>query len=132
MRSYHTYITKSSDIERGHHLIDARGKTLGELASEAATRLMGKTKVNFCRYLDCGDFVKVINASQIRTTGGKLDKKIYYRHSGYPGGLKSTTLRKALDTNPEWVIKHAVRGMLPNNRLRPSMLKRLEVYNEGI
>lgn len=129
MKDYCTPVTRHSDIKRGQHVIDARGRVLGQLASEIAKLLMGKDKPYFCRYLDCGDFVKVIHAHEVKLTGNKLDDKIYYHHSGYPAGLKAITARKALETKPEWVVRQAVQGMLPHNRLRQSMLKRLEVFS---
>lgn len=123
-----TYATKESDIKRDWHVIDASGKILGRLAVHVANLLMGKHKPIFSRNLDTGDFVVVINAAKIRVTGNKAKQKIYYRHSGYPGGLKSTTLEKMLQTNPTRVIELAVKGMLPHNRLGAKMIKKLRVY----
>jgi len=123
-----TYITKASDIEREWHVIDASGKILGRLATQVASLLMGKHKPTFSRNLDTGDFVIVTNADKIRVTGNKAKQKLYYRHSGYPGGLKSISLEKMMQTNPTRVIEHAVKGMLPHNRLGASMLKKLRVY----
>jgi len=123
-----TYSTKASDIERQWHVIDASDKILGRLATQIAGLLMGKQKPIFSRNLDMGDFVVVINADKIRVTGNKMKQKLYYRHSGYPGGLKSITLEKMMQTNPCRVIEHAVKGMLPHNRLGARMLKKLRVY----
>ena len=123
-----TYSAKPSDIQREWHVIDASGKILGRLATEAAKLLIGKHKPIFTRNLDTGDFVVIINADKIRVSGDKARQKLYYRHSGYPGGLKSTTLEQMMQTNPTRVIEHAVKGMLPHNRLGASMLKKLKVY----
>jgi len=123
-----TYSTKISDIERQWHVIDASGKVLGRLATQVAVLLMGKHKPIFCRNLDTGDFVIVINADKVRVTGNKAKQKVYYRHSGYPGGLKSITLEKMMQTNPTRVMEHAVKGMLPHNRLGAAMIKKLRVY----
>ena len=123
-----TYSTKASDIKREWHVIDASGQILGKVATQAANRLMGKHKPLFSRHLDAGDYVVVINAEKVRVTGDKLKQKMYYRHSGYPGGLKSVSLEKMLETSPARVIEHAVKGMLPHNRLEAKMMKRLKVY----
>ena len=123
-----TYATKASDIKREWHVIDASGEILGRLATQVAGLLMGKHKPLFCRNLDIGDFVVVINADKVRVTGNKPKQKMYYRHSGYPGGLKSISLEKMMQTHPTRVIEHAVKGMLPKNRLNASMMKRLKVY----
>jgi len=123
-----TYSTKPSDIERQWHVVDASGKVLGRLATQVASLLMGKHKPIFSYNLDTGDFVVVINADKVRVTGNKAKQKVYYRHSGYPGGLKSITLEKMMQTNPTRVIEYAVKGMLPHNRLGASMRKKLRVY----
>ncbi len=123
-----TYSTKPSDIKREWHVIDASGKVLGRLATEVARLLMGKHKPIFSRNLDTGDFVIVINAAKVHFTGSKAKQKLYYRHSGYPGGLKSISLEKMMQTHPTRVIEHAVKGMLPHTRLGASMMKRLRVY----
>lgn len=117
------------DIKREKHVIDASGKILGRLATEVATILMGKKKPQFVPYLDTGDFVVVTNASKIRVTGKKVKDKVYVRHSGYPGGLKSETFDKMIDRRPEYIIEHAVSGMLPHNRLGRQMIKKLKVYS---
>ncbi len=123
-----TYSTKASDIKREWHIIDASGEVLGRLATRVASLLMGKHKPIFCRHLDVGDFVVVINAEQIRVTGNKAEQKLYYRHSGYPGGLKSISLERMLETHPTRAIEHGVKGMLPHTRLGAGMMKRLRVY----
>jgi len=123
-----TYSTKASDIKRQWHVIDASDKILGKLATQVAGLLMGKHKPIFSPNLDTGDFVVVVNADKVRVTGNKMKQKVYYRHSGYPGGLKSITLERMMQTNPTRVIEHAVKGMLPHNRLGASMIKKLRVY----
>jgi len=128
IRVVKTYTAKPKDIKREWFLVDAEGKTLGRLATKIAEILRGKHKPIYTPHLDCGDYVVVINADKIRVTGRKLDQKIYYRHSGYPGGLKSITLRDQLQKHPERVLEAAVRGMLPKNRLGRKMFKKLKVY----
>jgi large subunit ribosomal protein L13 len=111
-------------------VIDATGMTLGRLATQIATVLRGKHKPIFSPHMDCGDFVIVVNAEKVRVTGSKLDQKMYYRHSGYPSGLKTISLRDQLNQHPDRVIRFAVRGMLPKNRLGRQMIKKLKVYRE--
>ena len=123
-----TYSTKTADIERQWHVIDASDKVLGRLATQVASLLIGKHKPIISRNLDTGDFVIVINADKVRVTGNKAKQKVYYRHSGYPGGLKAITFEKMMQTNPTRVIEHAVKGMLPHNRLGAKMFKKLRVY----
>lgn len=123
-----TYVVKEGEIKREWYVVDAEGKTLGRLASTIARILMGKHKPYYTPHLDTGDYVIVVNADKIQVTGRKLDQKMYYRYSGYPGGLKSVTLRKQLSTRPERVIWAAVRNMLPKNKLGRAMLKKLKVY----
>ena len=123
-----TYSTKPAEIERQWFVVDARGQTLGRLASEIAKILKGKHKPIYTPHLDTGDFVIVINAEKIHVTGRKMDQKMYYRHSGYPGGLKSITLREQLKRHPTRVIRSAVKGMLPHHRLGRAMLRKLKVY----
>jgi large subunit ribosomal protein L13 len=123
-----TYSTKAGDVERKWHVIDASGQTLGRLASQVAVLLMGKHKPQYVPYIDTGDFVIVLNASKIKVTGNKAKQKMYYRHSGYPGGLKEVNFEKMLDTHPVRIIEHAVKGMLPSNRLGRAMYKKLKVY----
>lgn len=121
-------VTKLSDIKREKHEIDAAGQVLGRLASSIATLLVGKRKSYFVRHLDCGDFVTVKNAAKVRVTGKKEQLKKYLRYSGYPAGLKVTTLRDLRQKKPTEIIRHAVHGMLPNNKLRGRWMTRLEVY----
>ncbi|MFC1912444.1 50S ribosomal protein L13 [Chloroflexota bacterium] len=123
-----TYSAKQADVERQWHMIDASGKTLGRLSTQIAKLLMGKHKPTFTPSMDAGDFVVVINAEKIRVSGNKAQQKLYYRHSGYPGGFKSISLEKLMQTNPTRVIEHAVNGMLPHTRLGANMKKRLKVY----
>jgi large subunit ribosomal protein L13 len=123
-----TYSVKAAEIKRDWHIIDAKERILGKLATEAAQLLMGKHKPIFSRHLDTGDFVVVINAEKVRVSGNKEKQKLYYRHSGYPGNLRSVTLEEMLKTKPERVIEHAVKGMLPKNRLGNAMIKKLKVY----
>lgn len=123
-----TYSTKLSDIKREWHVIDAADNILGKLATQVAILLMGKRKPLFSRHMDMGDFVVIVNAEKIQVTGNKPLQKIYYRHSGYPGGLKSVSLEKMMQTHPTRVIESAVKGMLPKNRLRARMMKRLRIY----
>jgi len=123
-----TYTVRKGDIRREWYVVDAQGKTLGRLASEIAKILRGKHKPIYVPHLDCGDYVIVVNAEKVRVTGKKLDQKFYYRHSGYPGGLKSINLRDQLQKHPTRVLEAAVRGMLPKNRLGRAMIKKLKVY----
>jgi large subunit ribosomal protein L13 len=123
-----TYSTKPEDIKREWFVIDATGLTPGRLASQIATVLKGKHKPIYSPHLDTGDFVVVVNAHKVRVTGRKLDQKFYYRHSGYPGGLKEISLRDQLNRHPDRVIRFAVRGMLPKNRLGRQMIKKLKIY----
>ncbi len=125
-----TYTPKPEDIQREWFVIDAKDQTLGRLASQIATLIRGKHKPIFTPNADVGDFVIVLNADKIRVTGRKLDEKIYYRHSQYPGGLKKRTLREQLDKFPDRVIYLAVRGMLPKNKLGNKMIKRLKIYTD--
>ena len=123
-----TFTAKKEEIERGWYVVDAEGQTLGRLASKIAPKLKGKHKPIYTPHLDCGDFVVVINADKVRVTGRKMDQKFYYRHSGYPGGIKSISLRDQLAQHPERVVQAAVRGMLPKNKLGRKMIKKLKVY----
>jgi large subunit ribosomal protein L13 len=124
-----TYSAKAADIERKWHVIDAADKTLGRMSTQIARLLMGKHKPMFTPSQDTGDYVVVINAAKVRFTGNKAKQKLYYRHSGYPGGLKSVTLEKMMQTDPSRVIRYAVNGMLPHTRLGAMMRKRLRVFN---
>ncbi len=119
----------AKDIKRETHTIDASGKILGRLATEVATILMGKKKPEFVPYLDTGDFVVVTNANKIKVTGKKMRDKVYTSHSGYPGGLKTETFDKMINRKPEFIIEHAVKGMLPHNRLGREMIKKLKVFS---
>jgi large subunit ribosomal protein L13 len=123
-----TYIPKKDEVERRWYIVDAAGKTLGRLAADIARVLRGKHKPQYTPNIDVGDFVIVINAEKITVTGKKLQNKIYYRHSGYPGGLKAETLAHLLQRRPERVIELAVKGMLPHNRLGRAMFRKLKVY----
>jgi large subunit ribosomal protein L13 len=124
-----TYSTKASDIKRQWHVVNASGQTLGKLSTRVAQLLMGKGKPIFVSHLDTGDYVVVINAAKVKVTGKKAKQKIYYRHSGYPGGLKALTLEEMLQTHPTRVIEHAVKGMLPHSRLGSAMFRKLKVYD---
>ena len=123
-----TTSTKINDIERKWHLIDVKDKILGRVATDIAQLLMGKSKPYFVSYLDCGDYVVILNAAKIQVTGKKAKNKIYMQYSGYPGGLKKKDFQKVLGENPIRIVKGAVSGMLPNNKLRDSMLKRLYIF----
>ena len=123
-----TYSVKASEIKREWHVIDAADQVLGRLATQVARLLMGKHKPIFTRNLDTGDYVVVINADKVRVTGNKAKQKVYYRHSGYPGGLKTISYDKLMETDPTRVIEHAVKGMVPHTRLGANMMKKLRVY----
>jgi large subunit ribosomal protein L13 len=123
-----TYSAKEKEIEKKWFIVDAKDKVLGRLASEVARRLRGKHKPVFTPHTDTGDYIIVVNAEKIRLTGDKLDKKMYYRYSGYMGGLKEISARKQLAKKPEELIKHAVKGMLPKNSLGRRQGKKLKVY----
>src|SRR5438128_10123678 len=123
-----TWNAKPAEVTRRWYLVDAEGQTLGRLATRIADTLRGKGKPAYTPHVDTGDFVVVVNAEKIRVTGNKLDQKRYYRHSGYPGGLRSRTLREQLDRRPEEVLRKAVKGMLPRNRLASAQLRKLKIY----
>jgi large subunit ribosomal protein L13 len=123
-----TYSAKPREIERRWYVVDAESKTLGRLATQIADVLRGKGKPAYTPHVDTGDFVIVVNAEKIHVTGQKLDQKLYYRHSGYPGGLHTRTLREQLERRPEEVLRKAVRGMLPKNRLASAQLRKLKIY----
>lgn len=125
-----TYSAKPTDVTREWYIIDASQAPLGRVATQIATLLTGKAKPQFTKHIDCGDFVIVINAAQTVSTGDKMNKKIYYKHSNYPGGLRSATLGEKMEKDPTFAITHAVRGMLPINKLRNGRLLRLKVYAE--
>jgi large subunit ribosomal protein L13 len=123
-----TYSAKPGEVTREWYLVDAEGKTLGRLATQIADTLRGKRKPQYTPHVDTGDFVIVVNAEKIAVTGNKLDQKRYYRHSGYPGGLRSRTLREQLDRRPTEVLRVAVKGMLPKNRLARQQITKLKIY----
>lgn len=123
-----TYAQKASEVQRDWYLIDASNQTLGRLATQIATLLRGKHKPTFSPYLDGGDFVVVVNAEKVRLTGRKPDQKMYYRHSGYPGGLKATPFKRMLAQHPDRILRFAVKGMLPKTRLGRQQLLKLKVY----
>lgn len=123
-----TYSAKPQDVNRQWYVIDASEAPLGRVATQIATLLTGKGKPMFTRHIDCGDYVIVINADNLKVTGGKETKKIYYRHSGFPGGIKQRTLQEQMDRDVTAVIFNAVRGMLPVNKLRDDRLARLKIY----
>jgi large subunit ribosomal protein L13 len=123
-----TYNAKPEDVERGWYVVDAREQVLGRLASFVAARLRGKHKATFTPHVDTGDFIIVVNASQIRLTGNKLNDKLYHRHTGYIGGLKTVTAKEMLAKKPERVVELAVKRMLPNSPLGRSQLRKLKVY----
>lgn len=123
-----TYSAKPTEVTRQWYIIDAGEAPLGRVATQIAILLTGKSKPQFTKHIDCGDFVIVINAKDTKVTGDKLDKKMYYKHSGHPSGLKEATLREKMEKDPTFAITKAVRGMLPVNRLRDDRLLRLKVY----
>ena len=125
-----TTVLKKSEVRRRWFIVDARDKVLGRLASKIALVLIGKNKAQYSPHVDCGDYVVVINADKFRVTGKKMQDKIYYSHSFYPGGLKKINLELMLKKHPERVIYHAISGMLPKNRLRARRLKRLKIYTD--
>ncbi len=123
-----TFVPKKDEIEKKWWLIDADGKILGRLATEISVLLRGKGKATFAHFMDTGDFVVVINAEKVQVTGRKLEQKKYYHHTGYPGGIKEKTLNELMDTNPEEVLRKAVWGMIPKNKLGRKIYKKLKVY----
>lgn len=126
-----TYLTPVKEIERKWYMVDAQDKVLGRLASEIAIRLRGKHKPNYSTFMDTGDFVVVVNAEKVRLTGKKWDDKVYYRHSGYMGGIRQQTAREVLEKDPEELLRKAVKGMLPKNTLGRNQLKKLKIYVGG-
>jgi large subunit ribosomal protein L13 len=123
-----TYTPKVSEIERAWHIVDAEGLTLGRLATEVARILRGKHKPMYAPHIDTGDFVIIVNADKVVLSSGKAEKKIVYRHSGYPGGIRSRTYRQMLDTRPEEAVRRSIRGMLPHTRLGRAQISKLKVY----
>ncbi|CAK0759700.1 50S ribosomal subunit protein L13 [Gammaproteobacteria bacterium] len=123
-----TFNAKPENVQHQWYIVDAAGKTLGRLASEIARRLRGKHKPEYTPHVDTGDYIIVINAARVKVTGNKVDDKLYYRHTGYPGGLKVTNFAKLIQKDPGEIIEHAVRGMLPKNPLGRVMFRKLKVY----
>ena len=123
-----SFIAKPAEVERKWYVVDADGKTLGRLASEVASVLRGKNKPTYTPHVDCGDYVIVINAEKVAVTGKKRNEKIYKKHTGYPGGLREITFDKLQQKKPEEIIRHAVKGMLPDGKLGRQMFKKLKVY----
>ena len=123
-----SFIAKPAEVERKWYVVDADGKTLGRLASEVASVLRGKNKPTYTPHVDCGDYVIVINAEKVAVTGKKRSEKIYKKHTGYPGGLREITFDKLQQKKPEEIIRHAVKGMLPDGALGRQMFKKLKVY----
>ena len=123
-----TWNAKPGEVARRWYVVDAEGQTLGRLATRAADTLRGKGKPEYTPHVDTGDFVVVVNAEKVRVTGNKLDQKLYYRHSGYPGGLRSRTLRAQLERRPTEVLRKAVKGMLPRNKLASAQIGKLKIY----
>lgn len=123
-----TYSAKPSDVTRVWYVIDASEAPIGRIATRVASLLMGKGKPQFTNHIDCGDYVVIINAADVKVTGKKLDQKVYYRHTGFPGGIKQRTLSEQMEIDPTAAITHAVRGMMPANKLRDGRLARLKVY----
>jgi large subunit ribosomal protein L13 len=126
-----TYVPKAAEIHRKWYIVDAEGKTLGRLASQVAKILRGKHKPEFTPHLDVGDFVIVINASKVRLSGKRAEMKEYFHYSGYPGGAKFRSFKELIQTKPEFVIEHAVKGMLPHNRLGRKLIRKLKVYGDS-
>ncbi|CCY08289.1 MAG: 50S ribosomal protein L13 [Coprobacillus sp.] len=123
-----SFMANAQNIERKWYVVDATDLTLGRLSTEVATLLRGKHKPTFTPHVDCGDYVIIVNAEKVALTGSKLDDKMYYRHSGYPGGLKSRTAKRMLELQPQKVLEKSIRGMLPKNRLGDDMYRKLYVY----
>jgi len=128
MKLQKTFVPKAEEVERAWHLVDATDVPLGRLASEVAQILRGKHKPTYAPHIDVGDFVVVVNSEKVAVTSGKSQAKIYYRHSGYPGGLKEESFARLIERRPAAVIERAVRGMLPKNRLGRKMIKKLKVH----
>ena len=131
-----TYVAKGEEADalragNAWYVIDATDQVLGRLATRAARILIGKDKASFTPYLDSGDHVVIINADKVRMTGNKVEQKVYYSHSGYPGGLKEVPARRAREAKPEWMVREAIIGMLPKNKLRARRLKKLRVYRDA-
>ena len=123
-----SFIQKPAEVERKWYVVDAEGKTLGRMASAVAAILRGKNKPTYTPHVDCGDYVIIINADKVAVTGKKRQEKIYKRHTGYPGGLRELTFEQLMEKHPEEVVRHAVKGMMPNGKLGRQMFKKLKVY----
>jgi large subunit ribosomal protein L13 len=123
-----TYSPKPTDIQRTWYIVDAKGKTLGKMATKIADILRGKNKPTFSPHLDCGDFVIIINAKDIKLTGNKLKQKTYFHHTRYPAGLRAVTAGKLMETRPEKIIEIAIAGMIPRNKIKKDILSKLKVY----
>ncbi len=123
-----SFIQKPAEVERKWYVVDAEGKTLGRMASAVAAILRGKNKPTYTPHVDCGDYVIIINADKVAVTGKKRQDKIYKRHTGYPGGLRELTFEQLMEKHPEEVVRHAVKGMMPNGKLGRKMFKKLKVY----
>ena len=128
MSMIRTHVVKADDIERDWYVVDAAGQTLGRLATRVAEILRGKHKAIYSPHLDVGDYVIIVNADKIEVTGRKMDQKVYYRHTGFPGGIRSITLRDQMVRHPTFAVKAAIKGMLPKGRLGRRMLRKLKVY----
>ena len=126
-----TYTAKADEVERGWYVVDAQNKVLGRLAVQIAARLRGKHKAQYTPHVDTGDYIVVVNAAKLRVTGRKAERKVYYRHSGFPGGIKETNFAKLHAARPERVLQKAVKGMLPKGPLGSAMLRKLKVYAGG-
>jgi len=127
-----THTTKAKEIKREWHLVDLKDQVLGRISTNIAVKLIGKNKQYFTQHLDCGDYIVAINAGNIRVTGRKKKQKMYYRHSGFPGGFKQIPFDKMMQKDPRKVIELAVRGMLPKNKLRDKRMRRLKVFNQEL
>jgi len=123
-----TYVAKNKSIERKWYLVDAEGQVLGRLSTQLADILRGKNKAEFTPHVDCGDYVVVVNTAKIKVTGNKMEDKAYYRHSGYPGGIKKETFSEKIAKNPNEIIAHSVKGMLPKNKLSEEIIKKLKLF----
>jgi large subunit ribosomal protein L13 len=126
-----TKAPKPAEIKRQWHLVDVNGQVLGRIATQIAEKLIGKDKTNYAANIDCGDYVVVINAENIKVTGRKENQKMYYSHSNYPGGFKALTFKQVMDKDPRKIIEHAVKNMLPKNKLQSPRLKRLKIFADA-
>lgn len=131
MKQHKTYMQRKEDVTRDWHLVDVSGKVLGRIATDIAQKLIGKNKATYTPHTDAGDYVVVLNAKDVEVTGNKRQGKIYYRHTGFPGGLKQRTFGEMLERSPEEVIRLAVKNMLPKNRLQGNRMARLKIYADS-